>query len=67
MEPSEVRDGILTAAARNRYLTGQWDFPAPVITIFIQKGREIFFPWHWHEEFEINYVKKGSIKPADTE
>ena len=40
---------------------GTIEFPcAGYKDIFREKGD--FFPWHWHEEFEINYVKKGSIK-----
>lgn len=41
---------------------GTMGFPCAGYNDIYTKETGDFFPWHWHEEFEINYVKKGSIK-----
>lgn len=41
---------------------GTIEFPCAGYQYQYTEETELFIPWHWHEEFEINYVKEGALK-----
>lgn len=54
-------DLIFTSNKNEKIFEMKPGYPYIIRNVYPQRGKSLIAPWHWHEELELIYVKKGAV------
>ncbi len=54
-------DLIFTSNKHEKIFEMEPEYPYIIRNVYPQRGKSLIAPWHWHEELELVYVKKGAV------